>query len=170
MPGATPSPKVKIIPHEPAGETVLIVEDHTRTREALRVLFERKNYRIIEAKTYRDAISILLDPDGPSLALLDWMLPDGTGIDICHTVREKNVGRYVYMIIMTSLSGEEDIAKALTAGADDFIHKPCGPVELMARLRNGVRTVTLERNLEKRIAELEAALANVNHLSQMLEQ
>jgi len=170
MSGATPSPKVKIVPHGPTGETVLIVEDHTRTREALRVLFERKNYHIVEAKTYRDAVSILLAPDGPSLALLDWMLPDGTGIDICRTVRGKNIGRYVYMIIMTSLSGEEDIAKALTAGADDFIHKPCGPVELMARLRNGVRTVTLERNLEKRIAELEAALASVNHLSQMLEQ
>ena len=170
MPANSPSSKVKIVPHEPHGETVLIVEDHTRTREALRILFERRNYHIIEAKTYRDAIDILLSPDGPSLALLDWMLPDGTGIDICRTIREKNIGRYVYMIVMTSLSGEEDIAKALTAGADDFIHKPCGPVELMARLRNGVRTITLERNLEKRIMELEAALKNVKSLSHMLEQ
>jgi len=161
---------MKIVPPEPPAETVLIVEDHARTREALRVLFERRNYRIIEAKTYRDALTILLAPDGPGIALVDWMLPDGTGLDICRAVRQKDLGRFIYLIVMTSLSGEEDIAKALTAGANDFIHKPCGPVELMARLRNGVRTLELERTLEKRIAELEEALDKVKHLSNMLEK
>ncbi len=160
---------MKIVAHEKIGESVLIAEDHTRTREALRVLFERKSYQVVEAKNYRDAIAALTAPGGPSLALLDWMLPDGSGLDICREIRKRVDDRYIYLIVITGRDGEEDVAQALAAGADDFIHKPCGPVELMARVRNGLRTVELERTLLKRITELEGALKNVEHLEGLLK-
>jgi len=147
---------MKIISPEKNGESILIVEDHLRTREALRVLLERKSYDIIEAKTCRDAVAILSAPDGPGVALVDWMLPDGTGLDICHAVRDRDFGRSIYLIVITARDGGEDVAQALAAGADDFIHKPCDVVELMARVRNGLRKLEIERGLRKRIAELES--------------
>jgi len=161
---------MKIVAPEKIGESVLIAEDHTRTREALKVLFERKSYNVIEAKNYRNAVATLTAPDGPSLALLDWMLPDGSGLDICREVRKRVDDRYIYLIVITGRDGEEDVAQALSAGADDFIHKPCGPVELMARVRNGLRMVELERSLLKRITDLEHALKNVEHLEGLLKQ
>jgi DNA-binding response OmpR family regulator len=148
---------MKIISADDNHERILIVEDHTRTREALRALFERKSYHIIETGKSREAIAILSAPDGPSVAIVDWMLPDGSGLDICQAVRKKDFGRSIYLIMITGRSEGEEIAQALAAGADDFIHKPCDVVELMARVRNGLRRLELERGLRKRIAELEAA-------------
>lgn len=159
---------MKVVPRETPGASILIAEDHTRTREALRTLLERKGLHVEEASNFRDAVSSLTAPGGPVLAVLDWMLPDGSGLDICRAVRERVDDRYIYLIVITGRDGGEDVAQALAAGADDFIHKPCGPVELMARVSNGLRIVELERSLLARIDELEGALKEVKELQTAL--
>jgi DNA-binding response OmpR family regulator len=137
---------------------VLIAEDHTRTREALSTLLERKHFAVTAVDNGSDAIEILTSPGAPSIGLIDWMLPGASGLEICRAVRARTLGHYVYLIVITGRDGEEDITEALAAGADDFIRKPCGVVELLARVRNGQRRNQLERTLLERITELERAL------------
>ncbi len=147
---------------------VLIAEDHKRTREALRTLLERKEFEIAAVDNGDEAREALLAAAGPCIALLDWMLPGASGLDVCRAVRAAEIGHYVYLIVITARDGEEDITEAIAAGADDFIRKPCGVVELLARVRNGQRTVGLERSLAGRIAELESALERVRELRRLL--
>ena len=137
---------------------VLVAEDHARTREALRTLLERKHFNVTAVANGDEALEILTGENPPSIALVDWMLPGATGVEICRAVRSQKSSQYVYLIVITGRDGEEDITEALAAGADDFIRKPCGVAELLARVRNGKRTVDLERSLAARIVELEEAL------------
>jgi CheY-like chemotaxis protein len=152
----------------PTSMRVLVAEDHAPTREALRVLLERKGYQVTGVGNGDDAITTLLGWDGPSIALIDWMLPGANGLDVCRAVRTQDTGRYVYVIVITARDGEEDVAQALATGADDFLRKPCGASELVARVRTGQRIVELERNLAGRITELEEALDNVRQLRRLL--
>ena len=147
---------------------ILVAEDHQPTRETLAFLLERKAYRVTAVDNVADALAALNDPHGPTVALLDWNLPDGTGLDICRAVRTTEFPRYVYCLIVTARDGDEDVALALAAGADDFIRKPCGPVELFARVHNGQRLLALQQNLANRIVELEHAMENVRQLQRLL--
>jgi sigma-B regulation protein RsbU (phosphoserine phosphatase) len=145
---------------------VLLAEDHRPTRDALRTLLEQKGYAVTAVGNGSDAIEELISLDGPAIGIVDWMMPGATGIEVCREVRA--TARYVYLIVVTARDGEEDVAKALAAGADDFIRKPCGPSELIARVRNGQRTVELERSLAARVGELEELVERINQLKQLL--
>jgi phosphoserine phosphatase RsbU/P len=149
-----------------AATRVLIAEDHRPTREALKTLLEQKGYAVTAVGNGADAIEALTELDGPSIAVVDWMMPEATGLEVCRAVRES--ARYVYVIVVTARDGEEDVAKALAAGADDFIRKPCGPSELVARVRNGQRTISLERSLAARVGELEEMVERIHQLKQLL--
>jgi two-component system, cell cycle response regulator len=89
----------------------------------------------------------LLDNDGPRLALLDWMMPELDGPQVCHQLRTMQGHRYVYLILLTSKDSREDLVAGLDAGADDYLIKPCNPAELKARLRTGQRILRLEDTL-----------------------
>ena len=91
-----------------------------------------------------------------------------TGIEICRAVRSNPAGRYRYLIVITAREGEEDIAEAMAAGADDFVRKPFGVPEVIARIRNGQRMLKLERSLAARITELEHALETGRQLKRLL--
>jgi phosphoserine phosphatase RsbU/P len=147
---------------------ILLAEDHKPTRDALCTLLERKGYAVSAVGNGNDAIAQLTSLDGPSIGVVDWMMPGASGIEVCRAVRAAAPVRYVYLIIVTARDGEEDVAKAMAAGADDFIRKPCGPSELIARVRNGQRTVNLERSLAARVGELEEMVERINQLKQLL--
>jgi PleD family two-component response regulator len=165
----TPHAPVRVFRAEQAPSTrVLLAEDHRPTRDALRTLLELKGYSVSAVSNGDDAIAALTNLDGPSIAVVDWMMPGASGLDVCRVVRDAAPVRYVYLIIVTARDGEEDVAKALAAGADDFIRKPCGPSELIARVRNGQRTVELERSLAARVGELEEMVERINQLKQLL--
>lgn len=146
---------------------LLIAEDHAPTRNALRTLLEWRAFEVITVESGDEALQVLLSDKAPAIALLDWMLPGVSGVEVCKAVRE-NPNSYIYLIVITGREGEEDIAEALAAGADDFIRKPTGVAELLARVRNGQRTIQLERNLSARVSELENSLAKVSHLKRLL--
>jgi CheY-like chemotaxis protein len=149
-------------------DRVLLAEDHLSTREALRTLLERKGYSVVAVGNGNEAIKALTDMDGPSIGVIDWMMPGATGLEVCRAVRAALPVRFLYLIVVTARDGEEDVAKALAAGADDFIRKPCGPAELIARVRNGQRTIELERSLSTRVGELEEMIEHVRKLKQLL--
>ena len=139
--------------HTPADAPVhlLIAEDHATARTALKSLLEWKGFAVTTAGNGTDALAILTDDDAPSIALLDWEMPGVTGTEICRAVRAAPAGRYRYLIIITAREGEEAITEAMAAGADDFIRKPFGIPEVIARIRNGQRILRLERSLAARI-------------------
>ncbi len=147
---------------------ILIADDHRSTREALRTLLEMKSFTVTAASTGDEALDILTSVDPPRIAIVDWEMPGATGLEICRAVRGLSGASYIYLIVITARAGEENIAEAMAAGADDFIHKPCGVAELLARVRNGQRTVALQQDLAGRISELEEAADSMRQLKRLL--
>jgi diguanylate cyclase (GGDEF)-like protein len=100
------------------------------------------------AQNGRAAAEILLDSDGPRLALVDWMMPELDGPGLCREVRSgRHEGSYIYIVLLTSRQDSDDVVAGLEAGADDYMTKPCRPAELRARLHTGRRVLALEENL-----------------------
>src|SRR5437773_2618156 len=141
-----PEPKIAS-PSVEATERVLIAEDHDSARHALENLLEWKGFAVTTAADGEAALKILTSDDAPSIALLDWEMPGMSGLDICRAMRRNPAGRHLYLIVITAREGEEGIAEAMAAGADDFIRKPFGVPEVIARVRNAQRTLKLERSL-----------------------
>jgi phosphoserine phosphatase RsbU/P len=147
---------------------VLIAEDHEPTRETLSLLLEKKAYRVTAVENGESAVEKLTAIDAPCIAVLDWGLPDMSGIDVCRSIRRQCLPHYTYLIIVTARDGKDDVAEALAAGADDFIRKPYVLQELIARVRSGQRVIELERTLASRIKDLEEAFGRVNQLKRLL--
>ena len=119
-------------------------------RSLLRHTLQKFGYEVVLAESDLKAAEILSQNEGPRLALIDWSAPNFDGPDLCREVRNvRNDGTYVYIILLTSKQGNEDIVAGLEAGADDYLTKPCRPAELRARLSTGCRILSLEENLVK---------------------
>ncbi|MBW1821654.1 MAG: response regulator, partial [Deltaproteobacteria bacterium] len=84
----------------------------------------------------------------------DWMMPEMDGLKLCRKIRQSNLPRYVYIIVLTARDQAEDAVAALDAGADDYIRKPFNPDELKARILAGKRIIELEENQKKANAQL----------------
>jgi DNA-binding response OmpR family regulator len=102
------------------------------------------------------------------MALLDWMLPEMDGLDVCRRIRTTPAGRTLYLILLTTRNKKEDVIAGLDSGADDFITKPFDREELRARLRAGRRIVELQASLAQRVVELETAAARIKQLDGLL--
>jgi CheY-like chemotaxis protein len=155
-------------PSVDASQRILVAEDHDSARKALGSLLEWRGFAVSTVADGNAALKLLTSDDAPSIALLDWEMPGMTGIDICRAVRGNPAERYLYLIVITAREGDEGIAEAMAAGADDFIRKPFGVPEVIARVRNGQRTLKLERSLAARITELEQALEEGRQLKRLM--
>lgn len=125
---------------------VLIADDELVSRRLLQSMLERLGHEVVVASNGIEAQDILLSPDGPRLAILDWMMPGADGLAVCRAIRAQSHS-YVYMIVLTSKARKEDMAAAFDAEVDDFVTKPFEPVELRARLRSGERVLHLQASL-----------------------
>jgi diguanylate cyclase (GGDEF)-like protein len=103
-------------------------------------------HEVVSAGDGLEAMTALLRPEGPRLAVLDWEMPGADGISVCRMLR-KLTEPYVYVVLLTSRDRREDMVAALDGGADDFLTKPFDPAELKARLRSGARVVELQDGL-----------------------
>jgi len=126
---------------------ILIADDEPVSRRLIERTLERFGYEVIVAGNGAEAARELSKPDGPRLALIDWMMPELDGPEVCRQIRARQSSPYVYMLLLTSKELSEDIVAGLEAGADDYLTKPCEPAELQARLRTGQRILKLEDNL-----------------------
>jgi two-component system KDP operon response regulator KdpE len=120
------------------GPLVLVVEDEIPVRRFLRAALEAADYRLLEAGTCREA-ERLAPTHNPDLFLLDLGLPDGEGIDLTRRLRGWTRAP---IIVLSARGREEDKVTALDAGADDYLTKPFGVNELLARLRVALRHAT----------------------------
>jgi two-component system KDP operon response regulator KdpE len=114
---------------------VLVVEDETQMLCFLRTALTAQDYRVVEAGTYKEAL-VAATTHNPEIILLDLSLPDGDGIDLARRVREWS---QVPIIVISARGREGDKVAALDAGADDYLTKPFGVNELLARIRVSLR-------------------------------
>lgn len=125
---------------------VLIADDDAISRTVLQRTLTQLGHEVVAGEDGPSAIVHLLEPDGPRLAVLDWMMPGADGLTVCRAVRQR-AAPYVYTIVLTARDARQDMVEALEAGADDFLTKPLDPAELTARMRAGVRVVELQERL-----------------------
>jgi diguanylate cyclase (GGDEF)-like protein len=129
------------------GLRVLVAEDDASSRFRLQTALRSWGYEVTIVADGRQAIAELSQPDGPSLAVLDWSMPEADGLEVCRSLRSDPAGRYVYAILLTSHDRDEDVIAGFDAGADDYVTKPFNTKELRARVRSGARIVQLQRQL-----------------------
>lgn len=120
---------------------VLVVDDDRKTVDLIRIYLERDGYRVLSAHDGMRALE-LFRSSHPGLIILDLMLPQVDGLDICRTLREDSV---VPIIMLTAKTTEEDKLAGLDLGADDYITKPFSPREVVARVRTVLRRVNGEK-------------------------
>lgn len=117
--------------------TVLVVEDEAHLAAGLKLNLELDGYRVINARTIREATAQLVQAAPIDLIVLDIMLPDGDGYVFCRQLRE--AGQFVPVIMLTARGTAEERVRGLNAGADDYLPKPFALPELLARVRSALR-------------------------------
>jgi diguanylate cyclase (GGDEF)-like protein len=127
---------------------ILVVEDSPVYRQLLRSHLEEWGFPFTIAKDGSQAWTLLQRPDCPRLVLLDWVLPDIDGVELCRRIRLAGSGSsYSYIILLTGKDGKKDMLEAMKAGADDYLVKPFDHLELKARLLVGRRIIGLHEEL-----------------------
>lgn len=122
---------------------VLVVEDNAVVLKGLHNFLRKWGYEPVQAVDGNEAWSILEKNHDIHLAILDWNLPGQNGLEICKKLRARSSGPYVYTIMFSIRKSNEEQIEALTAGADDYIVKPCKPSLLHAKLAVGARILKL---------------------------
>jgi diguanylate cyclase (GGDEF)-like protein len=126
----------------------LVVDDSAVYRKLIGDHLRSWDFGVTLAETGEAAWQILEQPDAPKLVLLDWVLPDLDGIELCQRIRAAGAsGPYVYVILLTSKEGRQNMLEAMQAGADDYLVKPFDELELKARLLVGKRILDLQDEL-----------------------
>jgi len=147
---------------------ILIAEDDPVTGEILARTLQRWHHNTMLVVDGAHAWDRLRTATDPMLAILDWMMPEMDGPDVCRRVRQELPLANMYLLLVTAREGRGDMVAGLDAGADDYIIKPFDPEELRARVAVGVRVLGLQQKLGERVAELQVALSNVKQLHGLL--
>jgi diguanylate cyclase (GGDEF)-like protein len=137
-----------------AAMRVLVADDSATSRAMLRAALLSWGYDVVLAEHGAQAWEILADANPPPMAILDWVMPHMTGVEVCRKVRETDREPYTYILLLTSKNTKVETVEGLEAGADDYIVKPFDQHELQVRLRVGKRIVDLQTDLLKAREEL----------------
>lgn len=143
-----------------SNNTILIVDDKPGAREVLKGLLIGKNYHLAFAGNGREALDKAVELT-PELILLDVMMPDMSGFEVCRTLRANPILRDTSIIIITALDDLQSRVEGIEAGADDFISKPFSSVELLARIRTTMR-LNRYRHLHQERAKFEWVIQKAN--------
>jgi DNA-binding response OmpR family regulator len=146
---------------------ILIAEDDAISNRMLEVTLTKWGHEVVSTTSGAEALKMLHLTD-VSVAILDWMMPEMDGVEVCRKAREQLPTRALYFILLTAKGRKEDIVAGLQAGADDYVMKPFDRDELQARLNVGIRIIELQLQLSARVKELQEALARVNELQGLL--
>jgi two-component system, sensor histidine kinase and response regulator len=148
--------------------SILVVDDQPENFEVIEALLESMNYTLHYASSGQVAIDFL-DKFDPDLILLDVMMPEVDGIEVCKQIKANSRWQAVPIIMVTSLASKEDLARCLSAGADDFLSKPVNGIELRARVHSMLRIKkqhdrieSLSRLQRNSISSLKSSLNELN--------
>jgi diguanylate cyclase (GGDEF)-like protein len=139
---------------------VLVADDSAVSRKLVEHALSEKHHSLIFAKSGRETLK-LFGENHPALVIVDWIMPDLTGIEVCQHIRSRPHASYTYIILLTGKSEKESVVEGLAAGADDYLTKPFHQEELIARVGVGRRIIELQQEIEaKNILLKELALTD----------
>lgn len=158
---------------------VLVVDDDELSVEMLRNALLHHGYEVGTARHGHEALDMLCTGDF-RLVISDWEMPEMSGLELCQQIRVSDFPGYIYIILLTARETANDMIKGLSSGADDFLTKPFNPAELNARIRTGLRVLSLETRdvaifamaklAESRDPETGAHLERMRNYSRVLAQ
>jgi CheY-like chemotaxis protein len=128
---------------------ILIADDDRLSTMMLGRALEQWGFEIVVAHDGAAAWETIVGDKPPALAILDWMMPQIDGVDLCRRVRATSLPSPVYLILLTARNSRADLVAGLEAGADDYLTKPFDPDELRARIHVGRRTLALIANIKR---------------------
>ena len=146
----------------------LIADDDRGTVAIGAATLKRSGLDVVVAYDGAAAWELLTTEPAPAVAILDWMMPNVDGLELCRRLRQDPGRAHMYIILLTSRDGRADVVTGLDAGADDYLVKPFDLEELRARVQVGVRMAALQDSIAARILELQHALGKVKQLSGLL--
>ena len=151
---------------------ILIAEDDVVSRRLLKNALTKWGFEVTAVSDGRSAWETFQTEGAPRIAIMDWMLPEIDGIELCRRIRDAETSSSTYLILLTSRSGKQDIVNGLGAGANDYIVKPFDQDELRARVEVGRRVIELQKSLiekEKLKGIVEIAGAICHELNQPMQ-
>ncbi len=122
---------------------ILIVDDDPVELELLRNALAEAGHKVLVAGNGAEAMDVLRH-GSCRIVVTDWVMPEMDGLELCRAARSEDLGRYVYIILLTCMEGTSNVVEGLSAGADDFMPKPFEPAELAVRINVGQRVLALE--------------------------
>ena len=141
---------------------ILVAEDDPVSRTLISTRLEKWGYEAVVANDGAEAMALLRRRDAPTLAILDWSMPQMDGLEICRRLREAD--RLAYVIMLTARSSNENMIEGLRGGADEYLVKPFDPEQLQTRILVGLRVMALQETLAARVRQLEAAATEIEAL------
>jgi diguanylate cyclase (GGDEF)-like protein len=121
-------------------KNILIIEDDKDSRELLKIYLTKWGYNVFSSFTGNN-VTETIQKENIQFALIDWVLNESSGIEICKLIRKEFTDRYIYIIIITGKKTKDDVIEALSEGADDYLMKPFNFEELKVRLKSGERVI-----------------------------
>jgi diguanylate cyclase (GGDEF)-like protein len=128
---------------------VLVADDSAVYRKLVEQTLPEKHYSLLFAKNGQETVKLFAEHK-PALVIVDWIMPDVTGIEVCQQIRSGSQDSYTYIILLTGKSEKESVVEGLAAGADDYLTKPFHHEELIARVGVGRRIIGLQREIESK--------------------
>jgi len=125
----------------------LIIEDSAVDRRIVTKNLKEWGYKFSVTTNGKDGWSALQAENAPKLVIMDWMLPDTEGVDLCRKIRKIQGKPYTYIMLVTARNQKRDMLRAMEAGADDYLVKPFNKLELKARLIAAKRILDLQEKL-----------------------
>jgi DNA-binding response OmpR family regulator len=150
------------------GLNILVVDDDQDIRFATVRLLGNAGYSVTEADTGEEGLCLVRETH-PDLVLLDVVLPDKDGYEICRTIKTDEKLKNTYVILLSgSKTGSDDQSEGLEIGADGYVARPVSNRELLARVQSMFRIIRAERDRDRLIGELQEALASIKTLRGLL--
>jgi putative two-component system response regulator len=122
---------------------ILVVDDDITALAIARKILKSEGHEVLLAENAEEALEVMRKLEF-QVVILDWNMPGMDGIELCHYLRSQPTLGYIFIIMVTARNSKQDMLTGLDAGADDFIAKPFEPAELLVRLRNAERILSLQ--------------------------
>ena len=151
--------------------TVMAVDDDSVSLRLLVAQLKQGNFNVITAANGSEALALALDRN-PHVVVTDWMMPEMDGLELTRNLRKTEIGRDMYILLLTGREEEERVIEAFDAGVDDFVIKPFKPKILLSRVVAGERLVRLQdkvaldrKRMERQVAQMAVLTRKLRHTS-----